>query len=166
MHATHIDDDEEFFSKIATRVAELLGRPVTSENTGGWVYCVLIADEKTGGTWYWGTANECWGASLMTDDGENLDNRNTDVPSDCVDVERIAQAIAGAHTPKGIVVVYTHANGFVTDTGGPATVTDSVTGAPITTLPRYGVWKEIGMGKLEVVFTTDDLAEAKLKAEL
>jgi hypothetical protein len=64
-------------------------------------------------------------------------------------------------TDGGVKVVHAHANGFVTDSGGEQVVTDAKTGEHITTLQRYGVWKDRGDGKHEVVHVTSDLDEAK-----
>lgn len=68
----------------------------SSEQTGGWIYCVLIPTENPDLVWFWGTASECWGASLIGTDGENPANLDTTVPSDSRDAVRIADAIATA----------------------------------------------------------------------
>jgi hypothetical protein len=64
--------------------------------------------------------------------------------------------------PRGPQIVHQTETGFVTDFGKPQEMTDTRTGET-TTLPRYGVWKDLGRGKPEVFHVTDDLEEARGK---
>ena len=57
-----------------------------------------------------------------------------------------------------VTLVYTVVRGFVTDFGEPVELVAE--DGTVTTLPRYGVWKDTGRGKREVVLTTNDFAEA------
>lgn len=94
--------DETLTAEVARILRDGCGfSEATSENTGGWIYCVIIP-AGTRGTWYWGMANETWGGNLMTDDGEELRTLGTTVPSTCQDPRVIALAIERAfRTMKG-----------------------------------------------------------------
>lgn len=59
------------------------------------------------------------------------------------------------------ILVYRCGESFVTDAHEPIEVTDTETGAHVTTIGRYGVWARQADGTHEVIHTTDDLPEAQ-----
>ena len=66
-----------------------------AEHTGGGVFCIRFRTaemEKEDDCWSFGTANENWGGSDYY--GER--NIETKLPSDCLDPDKIAEAILGA----------------------------------------------------------------------
>lgn len=63
-----------------------------------------------------------------------------------------------------IKVVFTNKNGFITDFGKPLvlTATERSKNTQLCEVPRYGVWMA-ERGKSQVVFTTNDIDEARAK---
>lgn len=61
--------------------------------------------------------------------------------------------------PPPFTLVYTRGTCCVTDAQQPLEVTDTETGAPVTTVGRYGVWIAVTTHP-EVIHTTNDLADA------
>src|SRR5262245_59018156 len=86
---------EDICAAVADKLSAL-GVKAYAEHTGGWIVCVIIPEAS--GMWYFGTANEEWGGSLMLEDGTNIDNVETSVSSDSEDVEAITRAIYTAYT--------------------------------------------------------------------
>lgn len=85
-----------FYEDVARHLRQQ-GVNATAENTGGWIYCVLIPDAQRGGTWYFGTANVTWGGDLVPDGdmcaGSKPTTIETGVDSDCDDAHVVAAAI-------------------------------------------------------------------------
>jgi hypothetical protein len=84
--------DDAFMASIVERLQAYGLTAAAVEQTGGWIWCITIPDRD--GLWYWGLADDYWGASLMLD-GACVEDRYRSVAVRCEDndAEAVAKAI-------------------------------------------------------------------------
>ena len=98
-----LTNDPEPNSGLASWVAPELRRQAVLDEVVKQLkrLCITATLEYPGiimfGDWVFGTANDVWGGDFVQGDTV-IDSVVTDVPSDCEDAERIAEAIAKAVT--------------------------------------------------------------------
>lgn len=81
--------------RLSAVIAELekIGVKASMEDTGGGIVCLCVTGKRF---WYfWGTANETWGADVNEHEGDSLvDSINLDIRCDSTDYAEVARQIA------------------------------------------------------------------------